>query len=139
MFVVIVEQRISAERKGVDAPSATDWYLLMATALPFVPYVGTEIEIKEDNLIMLRRVVYKPAAGTFWSRIDPILHPKPNAEQLAKKMLDEGIWDEMVKEEDLKEARKQLAIRAYAKLKSAIIQVGTSMVGMRRAIGGLAH
>jgi len=124
MFIVIVEKRISSEIKKMGDP-AKDWYVLLAAVLPFAPMVRCELQISKvgcSEFITLGRVVYNPHDGTFWAETASILHPKPDAQTVAKELSDEGNWDVATEEFALEEAKKKLREKALHKLQQMISQ-----------------
>lgn len=129
MFVVIIEKRISAEVKTGDKDSV-DWYVLLASALPFAPVVGTEIQIPgagATSFVRLERVVYNPGDGTFWAQAKTILHPKPDAETVAATLVELHRWDKATEESDLVAVKKELTKSAIRKLQQTIIQAQARM------------
>lgn len=133
MFVVIVEQRISAERKGVGKARVEDWYALVALALPFEARVGTELFTKANKVIELVRVIYNPSTATFWAELGPILHPKPDAMTVAKELVDKEGWDVAIMKGDLEEAIQKLREKAVRKLQQSIKKAQAAMLGAGRS------
>lgn len=133
MFVVIVEQCISAERKGVGKTPVEDWYALVALALPFEARVGTELCTKANKVIELTRVIYNPSNVSFWAELESILHPKPDAETVAKALVDKDGWDVAVTKGDLEKAIKELHEKAVKKLQQSIMKAQAAM-GLTRNI-----
>lgn len=126
MYILIVEQRISAKVK-TKTKDAVDWYTLVAVVIPFL-HPGLEIQIKEQVFISLERVVYNPSSGTFWAQTQPVLHPKPNANQVALEFVKHGGWDKAVVEKDLKIATESLTKEAIRKFQRAIVQAQANIV-----------
>lgn len=132
MFVVIIEQRISAEVKEFSK-SEKDWYALVALAVPFEARVGTEIFTKANKVIELVRVIYNPNNATFWAELGPILHPEPDAKTVAEVLVDKDGWDAAVEAGALKEATKKLRTQALRKLQMVLQQARSAMLGGPRA------
>lgn len=119
MFVVVIEKRISAKA------GAKDWYVLLAVVFPFAPVVGTEVRLKSGVSVPLESVIYDPTEATFWTRTEPLLHPKPNAKKVAEELAMSADWDKAVVEEDLEAAKESLTKEGIRKLQQIIVQAQT--------------
>lgn len=128
MFVTIVEKRISSEIKKMGDP-CKDWYALLAIALPFKPSVGFEFQVNKQVSITLERVIYNPANLTFWAQVEPLLHPKPNAERVANEFVELGGWDRAVAKKDLEAAKDALRSEAVKKLQRVILRAQSAVAG----------
>jgi len=128
MYVLVVEKRISAQIKD-RGRSAPDWYVLLAIALPFEPSVGFEIQLKGKSTTKLTRVIYNPNNGTFWARVPPILHPKPDAQKVAQNLVDVVGWDIAMEESTLAAATVTLRNKAVEKLQSMLMKAQSKIIG----------
>lgn len=141
MFVVIIQQRVSAKVAKFDKPEV-DWYAIVAVALPFAPIEGTKLQTKSTGVLKLSEVIYNPGDATFSASLKPILHPQPDAKTVAEKLVESGNWDAAVEESTLEEAKATLCGKALRKLQKVItqVQMHSATLGTRRVHpGGPIH
>lgn len=140
MFITIIEKRISCkvDYKG-SKRKEQDWYVLLASLLPFAPVVGTVIELQPEVLVKLEEVIYLPGKGIFRAKTAEVLHAQPSAKVYAKELVAQGRWDNATLEADLVTVEEALIKKAIQKLQSTILRTRPNVLAGKQLLNFLQN